>query len=166
MNWENIGISIGALAIFLYNEWDKRKKLEKNTREIKGVVRSEVKKANGVPFSFIQNNPLPCWCKDVDGTMIWINEEYTKQWGIKPTEYEGKTDIDMWGETVGDQYRKNDLEVIISKTSIKTIEMVPKNPLDPSKDLEEWHIWKFPVLNEEGAIIAVGGIAKKVMHTP
>lgn len=170
MNWENVGIAIAALIIFLFNEWkrerDKKKEKENNNKakeEIKGVVRAEIKKANGVPFSFIQNMPLPTWCKDVDGRMIWINEEYTKQWGIKSTEYEGNFDSEIWGTEIAKEYRKNDLEVIISKATIRTVEPVPENPRDPNTPIVDWHIWKFPVFDDYKNVIAVGGVAKRVI---
>lgn len=63
--------------------------------------------------------PVPSWCKDTDGVMIWINEEYTRVFGIKSTQYEGKTDVEVWGKEIGRQFRINDLEVIIPNHRIR-----------------------------------------------
>lgn len=170
MAWENIGIAIAAFVIFLYNEYKRKKekkgekeKAEKAREEIKGVVRSEIKKANGVPFAFVQNSPLPMWCKDTDGRMIWINETYTMTWGIKSVEYEGRLDADIWGEEIAKSFRLNDLTVIMEKTTLYTRESVPKDRRKPQENIEDWHIWEFPVFDSEKKVIAVGGIAKKVI---
>jgi hypothetical protein len=40
---------------------------------------------------------------------------------------------------------------------------VPENPRDPNTPIVDWHIWKFPVFDDYKNVIAVGGVAKRVV---
>jgi hypothetical protein len=58
--------------------------------------------------------PLPFWIKDNDGTMLHFNDAFVeivlKPNKIKPEDYLGKTDIQMWGEEHGKVYYETDIK--------------------------------------------------------
>lgn len=161
--WVAFGAVLGsALAAYLAarrNKQDSSDDTRRAIEELKEHTRVQVGRANGVPWSFIENCPLPTWCKDVNGTMVWINNEYEQQWGIKSSLYEGRTDYDVWPPDVAAHFRRHDQLVIAQKRTLLTVEEVPDNVRDPDGTRRKWRIWKFPVLNNQGEVVAVGGIA-------
>lgn len=130
---------------------------------IKTHVETQVKKANGVPWSFIDNTPIPCWAKDINSRYLWINDEYCQQWNIKKSQFEGKTDYEVWPPDVAEEFRTNDLRVIHNKILIETIEKVPITSGSNTGDERAlWRIWKFPLKDEGGKVVGVGGIAAPI----
>lgn len=74
MAWENIGIAIAAFVIFLYNEYKRKKekkgekeKAEKAREEIKGVVRSEIKRQTVYPSLLSKIAPCRCGARTQTG---------------------------------------------------------------------------------------------------
>lgn len=67
----------------------------------------------------------PVWLKDQDSRMIIINQAYTEKFGVTASEYEGKTDYEIWPEHIADDYRKNDLQALSRRGHVETYEMVP-----------------------------------------
>jgi hypothetical protein len=68
------------------------------------------------------NIPLPTWLKDLDGTMLAINDSY-EFYFLKPIDktkedYIGKTDFDIWNEEIAKIYKENDLAVLHSMKKI------------------------------------------------
>lgn len=135
------------------------RQMQKQAVQLKDHMEAQVKKANGVPFAFIENLPVPAWCKGPDGKMLWINYEYSQQWGIRPNDYEGKFDYDVWGAEVAAHFREHDLRVIHDRVTLATTEHVPDRINDPTSPTRKWMIRKFPVFNSKAEVIAVGGIA-------
>lgn len=136
------------------------KGVEEQTLSIKDHINAQLKKANGIPWSFIEHMPLPCWAKDLNFKMIWINAEYEQNWNIKKSQYEGKTDFDVWPKEIADQFRYHDLLVMQNKTLLETIEEVPIDR-HKVKDLERWKILKFPIY-KDGELVGIGGIAQQL----
>lgn len=135
------------------------RRLSEKTDEMEKKLDSKIKKANGVPWAFIDNLPLPAWAKDLHGKMIWINTEYSLRFGIKPSEYEGRDDYEVWPLPIAEKFRRNDLNVIKTGLTTKFTEEVPDTWGDDSAILNKWTVWKFPIYDNNGNITAVGGIA-------
>lgn len=154
-----IGAALATYAAHRRARLEQKRETERVVKELKQHTSTQVKRANGVPWSFIENCPLPTWCKDVNGTMVWINNEYEQQWGIKSSMYEGRTDFDVWPADIAAAFRRHDQLVIAQKHTLVTVEAVPDRLNDPNSPRREWRIWKFPVVNNTGDVVAVGGIA-------
>lgn len=136
-----------------------RRQMEKQAGQLKDHMEAQVRKANGVPFAFIENLPDPAWCKGIDGKMLWINYEYSQQWGIRPSDYEGKFDYDIWPADTVNHFREHDLRVVHDRVTLATTELVPDRIKDPRSPKRKWLVRKFPVFNSKNEVIAVGGIA-------
>lgn len=134
-------------------------KLAEKTEDLEKKLDSKIKKANGVPWAFIDNLPLPAWAKDLNGKMIWINTEYSLRFDIKPSEYEGRDDYEVWPLPIAEKFRRNDLNVIKSGLTTRFQEDVPDSWNDPNAAITSWTVWKFPIFDNNGIIAAVGGIA-------
>lgn len=164
-----IGTGIGTILGTAIAQWQiqryQSRKTDTNTQravqEIKRHTTNELSKSMGVPWAFIENLPLPAWCKDVNGTMRWINTEYEQEWGIKSSMYEGRTDFDMWPHDIAATFKRHDQLVIAQRQTLLLIETVPTRIGDHSSPREKWRIWKFPIFDGNGEVIGVGGIASK-----
>jgi hypothetical protein len=56
--------------------------------------------------------PFPMWLKDVDGTMLALNQAYEDAFlapfGKSASDYIGRKDMDVWGEATAAIYERND----------------------------------------------------------
>jgi PAS domain S-box-containing protein len=104
--------------------------------------------------SFMENLPGLAWIKDTSGRYVYLNGAFQRAFDVKLSDWKGKTDFDVWPETVADQFTTNDRHVLTTSTPILTVETAPR--------LDGVHaslISKFPIPNEQGSPILVGGIA-------
>lgn len=91
--------------------------------------------------NFMDGLPFEAWLKEVryasDGTarfrMITINKQYEFSYGISRHRYEGSSDADIWGEAIASRFRKGDVKVLNTKSSLVTYETYPTNPSEPNK---------------------------------
>lgn len=135
------------------------RQMRKQEARVKDHLEAQVRKANGVPFAFIDNMPVPAWCKGIDGKMLWINFEYSQQWGIRPRDYEGRYDYDIWPAEIANAFRDHDVRVQTDRVTMATTEEIPETPNQPNSPMRTWNVRKFPVFNTNNDVIAIGGIA-------
>ena len=62
--------------------------------------------------AFMNNSPAIAWMKDEQGRYVYLSEAYDKYSGVRPEEWRGKTDFELWPREVAEGFRKNDLEVL------------------------------------------------------
>ena len=104
--------------------------------------------------------PVPSWLKDLDGTMLALNEAYEdnflKPLGLCRADYIGKTDFDIWDEETARQYQENDVRVL---NSIEKVwfgkEKIVLNGVDVTND---WKMLKY-VRFAGDLEIGIGGMA-------
>ncbi len=97
------------------------------------------------------------YIKDLNGRYILVNDAMTKAFGFKAEEMIGKNDHELTGKEESDQHVRNDLHVLQEKSAAT---------------FEEFHIQdgerhvalsvKFPLKNELGEIVAIGGISTDI----
>ena len=104
--------------------------------------------------------PVPSWLKDLDGTMLALNEAYEdnflKPLGLCRADYVGKTDFDIWDEETAKEYQENDVRVL---NSIEKVwfgkEKIVLNGVDVTND---WKMLKY-VRFAGDLEIGIGGMA-------
>ncbi len=66
--------------------------------------------------TFGQDMPFAYWMKDNAGIMRQINDKYEQLFmiprGTRKDQYIGKTDIQYWGDAIGQAYHSNDMKII------------------------------------------------------
>ena len=66
--------------------------------------------------------PLPSWLKDIDGTMLAVNDAYEIYFlipnGYTKADYVGKTDSDVWPENIAKQFIESDIRTMQSEKKI------------------------------------------------
>lgn len=114
-----------------------------------------------VLLSYFDYMPGPAWIKNKKSKMLYINREYSKQWGVSQLKYKGSFDHDIWPQEVAEKFVKHDKMVLKRGGPIVVVEEVPEHAflaVGPDNPLVKWLIWKFPVVLD-GEVIGVGGIA-------
>jgi PAS domain S-box-containing protein len=104
--------------------------------------------------SFMENLPGLAWIKDTSGRYVYLNGAFERAFHVKLSDWKGKTDFDVWPKAVADQFTTNDRHVLSTNTPILTVETAPQ--------VDGVHVSlvsKFPIPNEQGSPILVGGVA-------
>lgn len=104
--------------------------------------------------------PVPSWLKDLDGTMLALNEAYEdnflKPLGLCRADYIGKTDYDIWDDETAKEYQQNDVKVL---NSIEKVwfgkEKIVLNGVDVT---DQWKMLKY-VRFAGDLEIGIGGMA-------
>lgn len=162
----NVITALGSLIIAVATYKKFVRGISIKVSDVKEHALSQVVKANSVPFSYIQNLPIPAWLKSIDGKYLWINEAYCLEWGASSVDFEGKDDYQLWGREVALLIKNNDSRVIVEGVSIFAKELIPDNIHDVDGPSSNWNVRKFPVKNPEGRIVAIGGVAWKPWDCP
>lgn len=112
--------------------------------------------------------PIPLWFKDVNGTMLQLNDAYEKAFlipqGKHRGDYIGQSDEVIWGQDVADTFRENDAKALDSGDQATIIFEEERH----SRLLCNWIFLKYPKIID-GVVVGIGGIAipkkdKKVIH--
>ena len=104
--------------------------------------------------------PLPSWLKDIDGTMLAVNDAYEMYFlipnGFVKSDYIGKTDSDVWPENVAQEFISND---ILTLQSEKKIWFGKETILIKDVDVSDnWRVLKY-VRYAGNIAVGVAGIA-------
>jgi len=99
--------------------------------------------------------PLAQCVKDLDGTIILVNREFTRlfltPYGYRAEDCIGKKGGDLWGEEIEREHRKEELGVLITREPKHLIE----NNIDPFGNPTKWKTFRYPI-NLAGKPIAIG----------
>lgn len=101
--------------------------------------------------SFVNQLPGFAWIKDLEGRYVYANSAL-QTLEMRHGGWVGKTDAELWPKEIAEAYRANDLEVITKGKPLETLE--------PYQLKGRYHVLavsKFPIRDNSGAVILVGG---------
>lgn len=101
------------------------------------------------------SSPIPMWIKDIYGRMVFLNDAYCTIYGIRKSEYIGKTDDAVWGQETANHFKKMDDKVLQGGEVEYTIEDVPN--LGHVRQFDKCHVIKFPIKNGP-KIVGIAGM--------
>jgi PAS domain S-box-containing protein len=101
---------------------------------------------------FMENLPGVAFMKDTQGRYVYVNEPFENTFHRRG--WVGKTDDEFWSPPIANQFKQNDHVVLTTRKALQTIEVVPHD-----EGLHSWLVSKFPILNESGEPMMVGGVA-------
>lgn len=104
--------------------------------------------------SFMSNLPALAWIKDARGRYVYLNEAFQKAFEVRLDDWRSKTDREVLPTAIAEQFQANDAQVISTKRPILTVETAPHRD-----GLHESVVSKFPIVDEEGRLTLVGGVA-------
>ncbi|HEX8846317.1 MAG TPA: PAS domain S-box protein [Pyrinomonadaceae bacterium] len=102
--------------------------------------------------AFMDNSPAVAFIKDEKGRFVYINKPFERFFELNPTEWQGKTDFEMWPAEIAEQLRENDRAVLAAGHSVEMIEAVPA----PDGVLHHWLVFKFPLKDAAGRVHLAG----------
>ena len=104
--------------------------------------------------SFMENLPGLAWIKDTAGRYVYLNGAFERAFDVKLVDWKGKTDFEVWPRPVANQFTANDRQVLSTNAPILTVETAPQADGNHASLVS-----KFPIPNEQGSPILVGGVA-------
>jgi PAS domain S-box-containing protein len=107
--------------------------------------------------SFLQNLPGMAFAKDMQGRYVFRNRIAEELYGLARGGWFEKTDDDLWPGDIGAKRRASDRPVIEQGKPLQMIETIREAGRD-----SHWLMTKFPVKDEHGQIILVGGIGLNI----
>lgn len=123
--------------------------------------KEELKRRRDFFKNTIDNMPALFFAKDCDGKFLSVNRSFLELAETKESEILGKTDYELWPKEQAEIYIKNDQEVMQSKQSTTTEE----NAVWGDGRVRMYHSFKFPYLDDQGEVYAVGGIALDITES-
>lgn len=106
-------------------------------------------------FDFLEDSPL--WTKDVAGHYQWVNVAFVLNFGLHNRgEVIGRTDYDLCGEALANQYRIDDEKVLRGERVLSRVELVGR-----FDHTARWCVTsKIPLHDASGKIVGTAGITR------
>jgi AraC-like DNA-binding protein len=106
-------------------------------------------------FDYLEDVPL--WMKDVDGYYQWVNVSFLQNFGLRSRqEIIGRTDYDLCGDTMANQYRIDDERVLGGERILSRIELVGR-----FDHTARWCVTsKIPLRDGKGKIVGTAGVTR------
>ena len=102
---------------------------------------------------FMDNSPTIAWIKDEQGRYVYLSKPYVDRFGVRPEDWQGKTDAELRPAEVAEVFRKNDLKALAAGHPIEVTEETVNEDGSRSYSLNS----KFPFRDATGNRF-VGGI--------
>ena len=103
--------------------------------------------------TLIDNLPAVVFFRDLDGRYLRVNKQYEKVYQVTDDAVRGKTLYDVFPKAQADDYAVYDREAINQRRLLKREERMLVDGVERVFDSS-----KFPVLDNDGEVIAVGGV--------
>jgi len=101
---------------------------------------------------FMDNSPTVAWMKDEKGHYVYISETFQKRFGVRPEDYVGKTDFEIFPHAMAEEFRKNDRAALAAGHAIEIIE----KSFGRDGELRGWLNYKFPLQDASGQVLVAG----------
>ena len=103
--------------------------------------------------AFMDNSPAIAFIKDGAGRYLYLNRPFEEHFGMKLSEWAGKTDFDAWPHELAESMRANEAIVLQTEQPKEFIESIPV----PGGGNEEWLVLKFALRDRTGEKF-IGGV--------
>ena len=126
---------------------------------------NKCKSAYDLLKTIITSLPGHIYWKDTNGIYLGCNQEMCRFWNISEQQLIGKTDEDIapllgWPKEIPSQFKKTDIAVIETKTSLLNID---ETPFTDKNGRLVWQLTsKVPLLNSEGDIVGILGYSTDI----
>ncbi len=107
--------------------------------------------------AILDNAPSVIFAKRIDGRYLFVNQEYTKLFGLDSSYLRDKTDFDIFPTEIAKRFRAMDEQVTRMRMPLHLEESVPVNDAP-----RHYLTVKFPMFDANGEVMAVGGVATDI----
>lgn len=103
------------------------------------------------------DSPLPMWLKDINGTMLLVNDAYERMFlipaGLTKEDYIGHNDYDVWDQKTANQFHIHDIGVLSQEVIFNESETFPVNGV-----MQTFRVIKYPYY-VDGELFGTAGLA-------
>ena len=104
--------------------------------------------------AFMTNLPALAWIKDTQGRYLYLNDAFTRAFGVQLEDWRHKTDREVLPEATAAQFQANDEQVVARNQAVMAVETAQY-----ADGMHESLVSKFPIVDEEGRLDLLGGVA-------
>jgi PAS domain S-box-containing protein len=119
------------------------------------IQENEIKSQKDFLRNTLDHIPAVFYAKDIQGRMLTVNNAFRELFDWQDKEIIGKSNHELFPKELADVFWQNDKEVIDRKEVIESEEKV----IDRNSEDKIYHSFKFPYLDQEGEIYAIGGVS-------
>ncbi len=130
-----------------------RDELSHYSKDLERQVKARTREITGI----LEYTPAVVSIKDTDGHYTLVNSRYEELFGISNDHIQGKSDHDIFPKEFADQFRANDLQVLVEGRSCQIEERIPHHD-----GVHTYLSVKFPLYDEHGAASGVCGICTDI----
>lgn len=123
--------------------------------EARLLAQQLLRESDGRFARFTDRLPGLAWIKDLDGRYTYFNDAAARAFGRPPAEIIGFTDEELFPAECAAQFRANDLRALAEATGIEVVEQFHTR----DGGLRHSIVSKFPIVDGEGRVKMLGGIA-------
>jgi PAS domain S-box-containing protein len=135
--------------------------LERHSHALEGAVDSrtaELQRSRNVLQAILDSAPALISLKDLDGHYLLYNRQYALHFTGRERALQGLSIADLVDDEVAKRSRAHDLQVIHTQRPLRNEQLLPSANGPPRM----FQVHKFPVLDADGRVYAVGTIAVDV----
>ena len=104
--------------------------------------------------SLVESLPLNVFRKDLDGRLVYANQNYQHEIGLPWEKLSGKTDYDLFPQHLAEKYRRDDAAVLTSKKVFEDVE----EHRHPNGETIYVQVLKSPVYDVHGNVVGIQGM--------
>jgi two-component system, sensor histidine kinase and response regulator len=104
--------------------------------------------------SLVESLPLNMFRKDLDGRLVYANQNYQHEIGLPWDKLSGKTDYDLFPQHLAEKYRRDDAAVLTSKKVFEDVE----EHRHPNGETIYVQVLKSPVYDAHGNVVGIQGM--------
>jgi two-component system sensor histidine kinase/response regulator len=104
--------------------------------------------------SLVESLPLHMFRKDLEGRLVYANQNYLNEMGLPWEQLRGKTDYDLFPRHLAEKYRRDDARVISSGRVFEDVE----EHRQPQGETIYVQVLKSPVYDAHGNVVGIQGM--------
>jgi diguanylate cyclase (GGDEF)-like protein/PAS domain S-box-containing protein len=108
--------------------------------------------------AFMNHSPSLMFVKDPQGRYLYVNDAFTRSFGLEQSEVISHSDAEIFAPELAVQFATNDAEALAARSGIEFEEVARYS----DGQLHTSIVHKFPILDPEGHVIALGGVATDI----
>jgi two-component system, sensor histidine kinase and response regulator len=117
-------------------------------------AKKEIRRSEGLYRALVDNLPQNFFRKDLEGRVVFANQQYCKTMGRTLKELLGKNDFDLFPEHLARKYREDDARVLQTGIALDVIEA--HKP--PKKDIIYVRVVKTPVFDSDQRPVGIQAV--------